>query len=57
MNDFLAFLISLGVVTVIVIVFGRKIRLSSRYERKPQILNNWNSLDSGIDPTQNEDER
>ncbi len=56
MNNFLPFFISLAVVIVIVIVFGRKIRLSSRYERKPRILNNWNSLDSGIDPTQNEDE-
>jgi len=56
MNDFLPFFISLGVVILIVTAFGRKIRLSSRYERKPRILNNWNSLDSGIDPTQNEDE-
>ncbi len=56
MNDFLPFFISLGVVIVIVIVFGRKFRLSSRYERKPRTLNNWNSLDSGIDPTQNKDE-
>ncbi len=56
MNDFLPFFISLGVVIVIVIVFGRKFRLSSRYERKPRILDNWNSLDSGIDPTQNKDE-
>ncbi len=56
MSDFLPLFISLVVVIVVVIAFGRKIRLSSRYERKPRTLNNWNSLDSGIDPTQNKDE-
>lgn len=56
MKDFLPFFISLGTVITIVIVLGRKIRLSSRYERKPRTLNNWNSLDNGIDPTQSKDE-
>jgi hypothetical protein len=33
------------------IVIRRIIRLPSRYERKPQVLSPWSSLDQGIDPS------
>ena len=39
-------------VLVFVVFVGRKFNLSSRYERKPRVLNTWNALDKGIDPTE-----
>lgn len=39
-------------VLVFVVLIGRKFNLSSRYERKPRVLNTWNALDKGIDPTE-----
>lgn len=39
-------------VLVFVVLVGRKFNLSSRYERKPRVLNTWNALDKGIDPTE-----
>jgi hypothetical protein len=44
--------VSLFIVAVIAISISRRIRLSARYERKPRELNAWNSLDKGIDPTE-----
>ena len=48
-------LLTLGVSVVVIYIFsiliGKKFKLSSRYERKPQILNSWSALDNGIDPT------
>jgi hypothetical protein len=45
-------LISLIVVAVIAIALSRRMRLSPKYERKPRVLNEWSSLDKGIDPTE-----
>jgi hypothetical protein len=45
-------LISLLVVAVIAIALSRRMKLSSKYERTPRVLNEWNSLDKGIDPTE-----
>jgi hypothetical protein len=36
---------------VVVVIIGRKFKISNRYERKPRELSAWNSLDRGIDPT------
>ena len=36
----------------IVILAGRKVKLSSRYERSPKTLNSWSALDKGIDPSE-----
>jgi len=47
-------LISLICVAGIAIVLSGRLKLSSRYERAPRILNQWNSLDKGIDPTEEE---
>ena len=35
----------------VVLLIGKKFKLSSRYERKPRVLNTWSALDEGIDPT------
>ncbi len=40
------------IVMVLVVLIGRKFNLSSRYERKPRVLNSWSALDKGIDPTE-----
>jgi hypothetical protein len=46
-----AIVISAVVVFAAVILIGKKFNLSSRYERKPRVLDSWNALDKGIDPT------
>ena len=52
MKDYLTIAGAAIFVLVLVVFIGRKINLSSRYERKPRILNSWNALDKGIDPTE-----
>lgn len=51
MSQGASIVISLIIVFIFVALLGRKFNISSRYDRKPRILNNWNSLDRGIDPT------
>ena len=51
MKQVVAIGISILVVFVIVLLVGKKFNLSSRYERKPRVLNTWSALDEGIDPT------
>jgi hypothetical protein len=51
MNQSLSLIISAVVVFAAVVIVSKKINLSSRYERKPRVLNSWNALDKGIDPT------
>jgi hypothetical protein len=51
MNNALEILISAIVVVVITLFLSRSIKLSSRYERKPHKLSDWNAQDQGIDPT------
>jgi hypothetical protein len=52
MREYLTIAAMAVVVMVIVVLIGRKFNLSSRYERKPRILNSWSALDRGIDPTE-----
>lgn len=52
MKDYLTIAITAVVVMGLVLLIGRKFKLSSRYERKPRVLNSWNALDKGIDPTE-----
>ena len=44
--------ISLVIVAVLAISISRRVRLSTRYERAPRKLTPWNSMDKGIDPTE-----
>lgn len=46
--------ISFVVVIIVVVLIGKRFRLSARYERKEKVLTPWNSLDQGIDPTEND---
>ena len=52
MSDYLTIAGMAVVVLTLVVLIGRKFKLSSRYERKPRVLNSWNALDKGIDPTE-----
>lgn len=52
MNRALEILISAVVVIAITLVLGRSMKLSTRYDRKPRKLSDWNAQDQGIDPTQ-----
>jgi hypothetical protein len=54
MNSALSLVISFVVVIAIVLLIGKRFRLSARYERKERVLTPWNSLDQGIDPTEND---
>lgn len=54
MKDYLTITGMAMVVMVFVVLIGRKFNLSSRYERKPRVLNSWNALDKGIDPTEDD---
>ena len=51
MKQVVAIGMSILVVFAIVLLVGKKFNLSSRYERKPRVLNTWSALDEGIDPT------
>jgi len=51
MEQSIAIGVSILVVYAIVLLIGKKFKLSSRYERKPRVLNAWSALDEGIDPT------
>jgi hypothetical protein len=52
MKEYLTIAAMAVVVMLLVAIVGRKFNLSSRYERKPRVLNSWNALDKGIDPTE-----
>jgi hypothetical protein len=52
MNSTLEILISVVVVVALTLLLSRSLKLSSRYERKPHKLSDWNAQDQGIDPTQ-----
>ena len=51
MEQSIAIALSILVVYSLVLLIGKKFKLSSRYERKPRVLNTWSTLDEGIDPT------
>jgi hypothetical protein len=52
MNRTFEILISLVVVVALTLLLSRTLKLSSKYERKPHKLSDWNAQDQGIDPTQ-----
>jgi len=52
MNNAIEILISAIVVVAITLLLSRSLKLSSRYERKPHKISDWNAQDQGIDPTQ-----
>ena len=52
MNRVVELLISAAIVISLTLFISRSIKLSTRYERKPQKLSDWNAQDQGIDPTQ-----
>ena len=52
MNSTFEILISVVVVVTLTLLLSRSLKLSSRYERKPHKLSDWNAQDQGIDPTQ-----
>ncbi len=52
MNSTLEILISVVIVIALTLILSRSLKLSSRYERKPHKLSDWNAQDQGIDPTQ-----
>ena len=43
--------LSLIAILAIAIILSRSLKLSSRYERAPRELSEWNAFDQGIDPT------
>jgi hypothetical protein len=58
MNNAVEILISVVIVVSVTLLLSRSLKLSTRYERKPQKLSDWNAQDQGIDPTQdNESDR
>jgi hypothetical protein len=52
MNRAIEISISAVIVISATLILGRSMKLSSRYERKPRKLSDWNAQDQGIDPTQ-----
>ena len=57
MSNGISLAISFVVVIAIVLLIGKRFRISARYERKEKVLTPWNSLDQGIDPTENEGDK
>lgn len=52
MNRTIEILISAVIVISLTLILSRSLKLSSRYDRKPRKLSDWNAQDQGIDPTQ-----
>lgn len=57
MNKSVELLISAVIVISLTLLLSRSIKLSAKYERKPRKLSDWNSLDQGIDPTEDSDSK
>lgn len=57
MNRAIEILISALIVISLTVILSRSVKLSPRYERKPHKLSDWNSLDKGIDPTQDSEKK
>jgi hypothetical protein len=51
MNSAVEILISVVIVVALTLLLSRSLKLSSKYERKPHKLSDWNAQDQGIDPT------
>jgi len=52
MSSAVEILVSAVVVVALTLLLSRSLKLSTKYERKPQKLSDWNAQDQGIDPTQ-----
>ncbi len=52
MNRTIEILISVVIVVSLTLILSRSLKLSSKYDRKPRKLSDWNAQDQGIDPTQ-----
>jgi hypothetical protein len=52
MSQAIQILISAVVLISLALILARSLKLSSRYERKPHKLSDWNAQDQGIDPTE-----
>jgi hypothetical protein len=57
MSNGVSLAISFVVVIAIVLLIGKRFRISARYERKEKAQTPWNSLDQGIDPTENDGDK
>ena len=51
MSDLIPLITSIILVSALVLLLSSRLKLSSRYERKPRTLNSWSAQDHGIDPT------
>lgn len=56
MSNAVELLISAIIVIALTLTLSRSLKLSAKYERSPRKLSDWNSLDQGIDPTQDSDQ-
>jgi len=54
MRDLIPLFVSFFVIVMLVLLLSSKLKLSSRYERKPRTLNTWDAQDRGLDPTSEE---
>lgn len=52
MREVIAFGITTFTVLVLIVYIGSKVKKSSRYERNPHAANDWQKLDRGIDPSE-----
>jgi len=52
MSETFGFVITTILVLVLVVFIGSKVKRSSRYERNPEKLSDWQKLDRGIDPSE-----
>jgi hypothetical protein len=52
MSQAIQILISAVIVIALALGLARLLKLSSKYERQPHKLSDWNAQDKGIDPTQ-----
>ncbi len=57
MNRSVELLISAVIVISLTLLLSRSLKLSAKYERKPRKLSDWNSLDQGIDPTEDSESK
>jgi hypothetical protein len=51
MNSAVEIFTSVVIVIALTLILSRSLKLSSRYERKPHKISDWNAQDQGIDPT------
>ena len=57
MNKLIELSISAVIVISLTLLLSRSLKLSAKYERKPRKLSDWNSLDQGIDPTEDSESK